>query len=753
MDHDDKDSNNHDKNGSMYPSQTRWGDQRHVPFSRYCASSVFTTPLRVGSPLESNVVPSSTGSGRDSPPMEVLPDECNEEKNAMTMCSELCDTSVQQNIARSCSPIYFSNNQLKSETRSGYQSELLVFPLPSGKGLPVLEEVTALPEETETKRALAEAGATREGLVKKTGGHPLLEDQLGAFSNVPTEDTKDAEFNKIATEAFNGLSSDNRRFELLQLFWNMYFQPFERNRSYTGDTWDEFKRIGHSDTCCGFEFDRERFSMHVTVMRRKYRFFPFSFLLRAIFLVLFWTIMYSYTAKPFLPGGLYFDTIATVLFSGLVGCFIARFLPVPSLVFIIAAGFLYGNIPRTAYLTSGITMPMRNFINTLSVAVGVIRSGLSINLNSLRKRLIPYLAFGVLPLFSEALVHGFLCKVAYNYPNYIWAMMQGFLVSAVAPSVAGPFLIDLQEKGCNIQDGPGMLMLTSVSIEAPLCVFIVQLIISLEFKTTSTLFAILLVPLQLVVAVIGGVLLGGMMFFFFCYVLSMEAEKIPLGNGCYKRMTLRHATHVRYVALLFFLLLGMAIVSVSRILSCTGGGIFMLLVMTCTFNILCLRGGNREYGALRGELVQSFATVWDYAVMPALFAFTGADVELYEVFDPKYLGPTIGIIFAGIMARFVFSVLTPIITRMGFSWRELILCGFGYLGKGSLQGPLSTVALTCAYAHLDAAKSLEEIAEAKEQVAYSRLIRNAAVLSTLIASSICSIFLWNFAERLLKPKV
>ncbi|RNF20138.1 mitochondrial sodium/hydrogen exchanger NHA2 [Trypanosoma conorhini] len=710
-------------------------------------------PPRVGGPFDVGCVASSVGDDCERM-VEVLSlGKSGGEERPRTMYSDPYDSCTQQCLARSSSaPPASSDTHLEAGASRSGRGNILAFPPRRRKSFSVLGELTASLDETRKHCASDEAEALRgDGFLETMVSLPSSEKRSSKCPcQVPNSATDDDERGKIILEAFNELSSDNRRRELLHVFCNMYFRPFERSRSHTADTWDAFKRIGCSDACCGFEFDRERLSVYVTIARRKYRFFPLSFLLRAIYITLFWALMYTLSPTPFSPGGLYFDTITTILFAGLVGCLISRFIPVPSLVSIIAAGLLYGNVPRAAYLTSGITMPMRNFVNTLGVAVGVIRAGLSMNVDALRKHLFAYLLFGMLPLLAEALLHGVLCKLAYNYPDYLWALLQGFLVSAAAPGVVAPVLIELQEKGYGTRDGPGMLILTSVSIEASLCVFIIQLLVSLEFKTSSTFFAILLVPLQIVAGALGGILLGGLVFFAAFHVLCMEAERIPLGNGRTQRMTQRHATHVRHLSVLLILLLALAAVSVARVLSCVGGGIFMALVMVVSFNVFCLRGGSSYHVELRGELVQAFTTIWDYVAMPAMFALSGADVALYDIVDRRYFGYTVGIILAGLVVRFILALLTPLMARMGFSWKELLFCGIGFLGKGSLQGPLGAVALAYAYAQLESAKSPKEMAVAQQRVEYARLVRNAAVLSTLIACPICSIFLWNFAAKLLK---
>ncbi|KAF8283481.1 hypothetical protein TcBrA4_0056480 [Trypanosoma cruzi] len=594
---------------------------------------------------------------------------------------------------------------------------------------------------TEGEEVFLRAASQQRSWEKQASGVP-------AFHLTPL--VEDAEREKKFFDAFSELSGDGERLALLHFLWNKYFQPLERRRSYTADNWDELRKIGQTASSYGFEFDRERLCVYITILWRKYRCFPCSFLLRAVYIILFWGAMYFCSPSAFSHGGLYFDTITTIIFAGVLGSFISRLIFVPSLVCIIAAGILYGNIPRRAYLTSGISMGMISFVNVFGMAVGVIRAGLSMNAQTLKKHLFPYLLFGMLPLLSEALVHGFLCKMVFNYPNFNWAMLQGFIVSSAAPGVMAPALMELQNKGYGTKDGPGMLLLTSIVVEASLCMLVIQLIVALEFNTVNTRFAILAFPSQIIIGVTGGVLFGILVFYAVFYVLFMEGERITLENGIFKCMTMRHAAHVHHRCVVLLLLINLAIISVCRYVSCVGGGIFMSLVLNVTFNTMCMQRGIRDHMEVRSEVLQSFAKLWDYVAMPAMFALAGAGINVHDIFDRRYIVQSVAIIIAGMGARFIFATLTPFLTRMGFSWKELLFCGIGFLGKGSVQGTMGTVALIYANEKLGEAKSPEEIAVAQKELEYASLVRNAAVLSTMIACPICSIFLYHFGEKLLK---
>ncbi|KEG07339.1 mitochondrial sodium/hydrogen exchanger NHA2 [Trypanosoma grayi] len=568
------------------------------------------------------------------------------------------------------------------------------------------------------------------------------------FPPVPVEDI---ECEKKVLQNFYELSSDTGRRQILHELFNRHFQPFERSRSFTAETWDEVKRMEPSGNCFDVQYDRRRYCFYITVARRRFRFFLWSFLFRLFCLLLMWVFMYCLvSAADSSPGGVYFDTATTILFSGVVGTLVSRLVRVPALVGVVAAGILYNNVPSTGYLTSGVTPTVRLTVGIFGLSVGAVRAGLSLNVPRFKQKFKHYMLFSILPATAEAIVHGFVCKAVFGFPNYAWAMIEGFVVSAIAPSVVVPVLIELQGKGYGTRDGPAMLVLSSIAVDTTVCVWVIQFLLATEFNTMSVGLAIGLAPVQLVVGLGGGVLLGFLLYYIVFGVLFMEGERIVIAEGVITRMTARHAAHVRYMSAGFVLLLSLACVSGGRRVSCLGGGAVAVIALAGTFNLLCERQGTPDHLGAKADMVVMLTKVWDYVAMPGLFGFAGASVNVHEVFSPNFIGRGCGVIFAGMAARFLFAMLTPLISRMGFTWREILFCGLGWLGKGSVQGALGPAALLHALDELSRATTPEEVARAQQRVQYGHTIKNTAVLSMLIACPLCAIFLANFSHLLLK---
>lgn len=571
----------------------------------------------------------------------------------------------------------------------------------------------------------------------------------GAFHAEPISEA-DISKEELIIDTFNALPSEQRRMEILEAFYVAHMQPYEQNASYTADDWDDMTET-KVRRWFGVEFDTRRGCFFVTVFKRRVRVFLFSFLFRAFCLFLFWVVMFCLVPKNwFYPGGLYFDTIDTIVFAGIAGTLVARVLTIPSIVGVIWAGILWNNVPYTTRLTKGITLDMRQFIGMFGLTIGLIRAGLSLNVIRFKQKFKHYITFSLLPMSMEMLVHGICCKFIYHYPNYRWAFAEGFLLSSIAPSVVVPVIISFQRRGYGVRDGPSMMMLCSIAVDTAVCVWGIEFLLSLEFHRMSTALLIVLAPIQVLVGLVGGVILGTLVFVATFYILFMEGERLPSVRSD-RMLTLRHSVHVRYISIFFMVLVSFSGIAVGKRFSVLGGSAIGVVTIAGTFNYLCVRGGTADHLRVKADMAQTLTTVWDYIAMPSLFGLSGAAVNVHELFSRSFIGQAFGLVFIGMGTRSLFAMLSPLITRLGLSWPEIIFCGIGWIGKGSVQGSLGSLAQTYATAELAAATTSEAKAVALQRIEYGRKMKNTAVLGILVACPICSIFLTRFTDRLLKP--
>ncbi|EAN79065.1 hypothetical protein, conserved [Trypanosoma brucei brucei TREU927] len=555
-------------------------------------------------------------------------------------------------------------------------------------------------------------------------------------------------------EQVDNLSSDGDKADIAFVLYSQYLKDYERKPSFTADTWDEIKYVGDSGRRFGVLYDEERGAVQLILFGKCYRIFILSFLLRFICLILFWAVMYMLASRSkFSPGGLYFDTLCTILFAGVVGSIISRVTRVPSVACAVLAAALYNNIPPTGSLTAGTSLDMRGVISLFGLTVGMIRGGLALNLRALKANFFRYLCFSVVPMVAEAFAHGFLAKILFRYPTTTWALLHGFIVTANAPGIIIPALIELQRKGYGTRGGPGVMILISVSVEATFCVWTIQLLLAIQFNTMGLLLAGLLGPIQIIVGLVVGVGLGYAFYFVVFDILYKEGQRVPLRESTILYATQRHLSHVRLTSCFIVMLVSMVCTSVGRMVSCIGGAAVIIVTMLALFSHWCDVASKMEHLTAKGDVLVFFRVLWDYVAMPALFAMAGASVNFSEVFSGDFFAPGIACVLAGLVVRCLSSMITPLLLRMPFTWRELVFCGIGSLGKGPMQAAFGAVPLMFLQtmgANSGNSTGTADDFSADDDIKHAQTLKNSAVLSMLVACPLCSILLGVLAQKLLR---
>ncbi|EPY26901.1 hypothetical protein AGDE_11035 [Angomonas deanei] len=573
---------------------------------------------------------------------------------------------------------------------------------------------------------------------------------MGCFFQTPIP-ASDVALEENVIDSFNALSSETRRLEMLEAFYVAHVSPFENNASFTGDNWNSLVDGDAVDKWFDIAFDDTRYCFYVTVFKRRFRVFLFSYLLRGFVIFIMWVIMFNMLlGKYFSPGGLYFDTFSTIIFAGLVGTLGAYVVRVPTIVGVIWAGILYNNVPYVGRLTGGINSDMRQFIGMLGLSIGIVRAGLSLNVIRFKQKFKHFICFSCIPASVEMVVHGVCARYIFHYDSWKICFAEGFLVASIAPSVIVPIIISYQRKGYGVRDGPPMMILCSIAIDTALCIWGIQFLLALEFKRMNTALLIVLAPVQILVGIIGGIILGFVVFVVTFFILFMEGERLPAVRND-RKLTIRHSVHIRYISILFMVLIAFCEISIGFRFNCIGGSAIAVVFTAGSFNYFCVRGGTRDHLQVKAEMAQSLTTLWDYIAMPALFGLSGANVNVHQLFDRSFIGQAFALVFIGMGVRSLAAMGTPLMTRLGLNWRELIFCGVGWIGKGSVQGALGSTCYNYAVEARAKATTPEEYAWATQRMADGIKMKNVAILGILVACPICSIFLSRFTGKLLTP--
>jgi NhaP-type Na+/H+ or K+/H+ antiporter len=152
-----------------------------------------------------------------------------------------------------------------------------------------------------------------------------------------------------------------------------------------------------------------------------------------------------------------FVVLSVILFTGMSAHLLARFLRIPSIVFLLLFGIILGPEVLNIINISGYEYELEAIVS-LSVAIIVFDGGLNINLKqigTLQKSILKIISIGVLITFSGA---SFIAYHLLDIPIGI-AMLYGALISATGPTVITPMLkqVHVNRKISKILEAEGVM--------------------------------------------------------------------------------------------------------------------------------------------------------------------------------------------------------------------------------------------------------------------------------------------------------
>lgn len=196
--------------------------------------------------------------------------------------------------------------------------------------------------------------------------------------------------------------------------------------------------------------------------------------------------------------------ILWVLGMGFLGGQIARRLQIPSLVGMILAGIFLGS-QVTNLLTDSILQSADAF-RTIAVMVILMKAGLGLDRQKISQQGTVALKLGFLPAICEAIVIT-ICSVILIDFDWQLGLLLGCILGAESPAVIVPGMLRLKSLGWGVKKGIPDAILTGSALSDVLLLLIFSLLITfLTSPTSSTQW--LLLPLQLAVQIICGVIIG-----------------------------------------------------------------------------------------------------------------------------------------------------------------------------------------------------------------------------------------------------
>jgi solute carrier family 9B (sodium/hydrogen exchanger), member 1/2 len=211
--------------------------------------------------------------------------------------------------------------------------------------------------------------------------------------------------------------------------------------------------------------------------------------------------------------------LKSVLWILLMGFFvgqIARRLNAPPLIGMIFIGIILG--PQVCNFISPDVLDASAQLRTVAVMIILMKAGLGLDWDKLAQQGTVALRLGFLPAAIEALAIAFAAMVIFKF-NFLTGLLLGCVIGAESPAVIVPGMLRLKSLGWGVTKGIPDAILTGSALSDVLLLLVFSLLMSFLSKSDVeritlpgglTLTAVQLLPLQIIMQVLLGVIFGYM---------------------------------------------------------------------------------------------------------------------------------------------------------------------------------------------------------------------------------------------------
>ncbi len=216
--------------------------------------------------------------------------------------------------------------------------------------------------------------------------------------------------------------------------------------------------------------------------------------------------LYLAFGETFLP---YDDSegwaLLLLLMSAHLCAYMCRFVKLPPLIGMLFAGILLRNLPGDPI--EGLSKNWSKGIRATGLCIILMRSGLELELESLKKLGSLAARLTTVPASVEALVSGLASVGIFNMPIFL-GLSQGFILAAVSPAVVVTGMLRLQERQLGTAKGIPSLVIAAASLDDVYAITGFSLCIGLAVPHGTLAWNIAQGPLNIVFGVLGGLVSG-----------------------------------------------------------------------------------------------------------------------------------------------------------------------------------------------------------------------------------------------------
>ncbi|HPJ75934.1 MAG TPA: cation:proton antiporter [Clostridia bacterium] len=329
----------------------------------------------------------------------------------------------------------------------------------------------------------------------------------------------------------------------------------------------------------------------------------------------------------------------------------------PGLLGMLIVGIVLG--PYVLNLLDDSILNISADLRTIALIVILLKAGLSMNLNDLRKVGRPAILMSFVPASLEIIAFIVFAPMLLGI-TYLEAGLIGAVMSAVSPAVVIPKMSKLIDEGYGTDKAIPQMIIAGASADDVFVIVIFTSLISIATGGSFSISDLTKIPVSIVLGLIGGIGIGFILVWLFKKYHMRDTIKVLI---------------LISISILFMPLedLLSGIIGFSGLLAIMALGIII-------FN---------RYPVLAQRLSGKFVKLWVAAEI-ALFVLVGSEVDISYVVNAGFI--TVVLIFIGLIFRLAGTYLCGIKTQ--FNSKERLFIMISQIPKATVQAAIGAIPLS-----------------------------------------------------------
>ena len=366
----------------------------------------------------------------------------------------------------------------------------------------------------------------------------------------------------------------------------------------------------------------------------------------------------------------------------------------PKLIWFVILGIITG--PKVLKIIDSSLLNISSYLRQIALIIIITRSGLSLDINNLKKIGRPAILMCFLPACFEIAGITIFSPIVLDI-SYTESLLMGSVLAAVSPAVVVPRMIKLIEDGYGKKNSVPELVLAGSSCDDIFVIVLFNSFKKLVAKNSFSFKTIIQIPISIVTGIILGFAIG--------FLIVLIIRKIKFDN-------------ITNVILILGISFGMIDVEEELKKYFSVSALLGIIVMSLIIHIF-----QQDEAP---EIQSHYNSLW-VCFEILLFSLVGCATDINYAFS-KNGAIIIGLVFIGLVFRSIGVIICIIKTE--FTFKERIYIIIAYLPKATVQASIGGIALN-------------------EGLDCGKIVLTAAVISIIITAPLGAILMDRLYDKLL----